>query len=339
MNTWKKTLPLWVLAVAALMTATPVAAQDRAELERGESKRDIVLQMRDAERQLELAAQRIAELSGEHLARLGELERRLVIESDRPVLGITIGSDDKKTAVKGVTIMGVSPGGAADEADLRATDIIVSINGESFKGENGAAANRLLLDFMRGVEAGDVLQVEYLRDDKRNSVDLTPTQMHGWDFNFGLNFDGADFDMPGIHTAPMARVFAWSSRHGGHGFGEMEIVSLNKSLGRYFGTDSGLLIIKAPEDNAYQLQDGDVIKNIDGREPKDISHAVRILASYQSGETVKIEIMRDKRNKTLVVEIPDNRRSHEFRAPLAAPVSRVVIAPRVRVLRSTKERT
>ena len=78
---------------------------------------------------------------------------------------------------------------------------------------------------------------------------------------------------------------------GGHGFGEMDMVELNESLGRYFGTDSGLLVIKAPSDNAYQLQDGDVIKNIDGRTPSDLRHAARILSSYESGESVNIEII------------------------------------------------
>ena len=129
----------------------------------------------------------------------------------------------------------------------------------------------------------------------------------------------------------------------------MEMVELNESLGRYFGTDSGLLIIKAPKENAYQLQDGDVIKNIDGRTPGDLRHAIRILSSYQSGETVNIEILRDKRKQTVTVEVPDNRRSFVVPAspaspvlapaPAAAPVPAIMAVPKVRIVRKTVERT
>ena len=46
---------------------------------------------------------------------------------------------------------------------------------------------------------------------------------------------------------------------------------------------------------------------------------MRILGSYQSGEKLKIEIMRDKRKRTVEIEMPDSRQS-EFR-PSVAPVS------------------
>ena len=145
--------------------------------------------------------------------------------------------------------------------------------------------------------------------------------------------------IPGMPNAPSVMAYSWAGRFGGHGFGEMEMVELNESLGRYFGTDSGLLVIKAPSDNAYQLQDGDVIKNIDGRTPSDLRHAVRILSSYESGESVNIEIMRDKRKKTITVEVPDNRRSFVKPSWPASPASVIVVAPKVKVVRKAKERT
>jgi hypothetical protein len=55
--------------------------------------------------------------------------------------------------------------------------------------------------------------------------------------------------------------------------------------------------------------DGDVIQSIDGREPKDVRHAMRILSSYQSGETLKLGIMRDKKKRTIEIEIPAHRSS------------------------------
>ena len=86
------------------------------------------------------------------------------------------------------------------------------------------------------------------------------------------------------------------------------MITLTERLGKYFATDKGLLVVRAPDDDNLKLQDGDVIKSIDGREPKSVSHAMRILGSYQSGEQLQLKIMRDKRKQTLKIEMPDNRR-------------------------------
>ena len=90
----------------------------------------------------------------------------------------------------------------------------------------------------------------------------------------------------------------------GTGLGDIELVELNEGLGRYFGTDAGLLVVKAPASDTYELREGDVIQTIDGREPKDVRHAMRILGSYQAGEKVRLGIMRDKKQVTIDVKIP-----------------------------------
>jgi len=89
----------------------------------------------------------------------------------------------------------------------------------------------------------------------------------------------------------------------------MELAKLTERLGSYFGTDEGLLVVRAPDDEDLMLEDGDVILSIDGREPASIAHAMRILRSYEGGEELKIEIMRDKRKRTVSIEMPDSRQS------------------------------
>ena len=76
--------------------------------------------------------------------------------------------------VEGVKIVGVTPGSAADEAGLRTGDIITAINDESMSAETSTEANRRVLDFMAGVEEGDILEVEYLRDGKVGTVEVEP---------------------------------------------------------------------------------------------------------------------------------------------------------------------
>jgi len=348
MNEWKKFLSVSMIVAVIALFATEVAAQekevivtdaDREQLERAE------MSMREAERQLEEAAQRIAALSSAELARVEEFENHWVFDNSRPVLGITIGSVGEGGPVEGAGVIGVTPGGAADEAGIRSGDIITAINGESLSSNSSTEATESLIELMGEFEEGEELELDYLRDNKSVSVKLTPevAAERVFDFRFG---GPSPMVAPG---APHVRSFAFIGMRGGHGFGEMEIVELNESLGRYFGTDSGLLIVKAPEDNAYKLQDGDVIKSIDGRTPQDLLHAIRILSSYENGESVNLNILRDKKQKTITVEIPDDRQSWDRTSPVLRPTAvfmpgdspgaEIVVVPRVKSVRTIEQST
>ena len=320
MSIWKKT---WVMAMLVMLCSPAFAQEDVDELDE---------KMREAEALLAKAAQHVAELSSRQLPRVAMIER-IMRGGHGPVLGVTIGADDNDDPVAGVTILGVSPGGAAEESGLRSGDVITSVNSESLTADNNREANEKLLDFMQGVEEGDELTIEYLRNGRALTTELAPRPVRGGVFAF--EFDGRDFTLPDIHVAPNIKNFnrfVWMS--GGSGLGDMEIVQLTERLGSYFGTDEGLLIVRAPKNKDLKLQDGDVIQSIDGRKPTSVNHAMRILGSYQSGETLKIEIMRDKRKQTISIEVPDNRRSSV--APPAVPVVAPVAAPKVQVVRKVK---
>ncbi|MDH3441209.1 MAG: PDZ domain-containing protein [Gammaproteobacteria bacterium] len=373
MKTWKKTLTLAVAAVvctpaAAQQSEDELALQMRdaerrlqaEETERAEAQREmervaevianealvisqqreveteeVQMRMREAERRMAEAARQMAELSMRKLPRVERIEK--IVRANRgPVLGVTIGATDEAGPVEGVEILGVTPGGAAEEAGLRAGDVITSINDESLTADSADEATEKLLDFMKGVEAGDELDIEFLRNGKSESVALEPREI---DRNvFAFQFDGDDFVSPDfdVHVAPRmggsGPSYFWIG--GDRNFGDMEMVKLTEKLGSYFGTDEGLLVVRAPSNEDLKLEDGDVILSIDGRKPSSVEHAVRILGSYQGGEALSIEIMRDKRKRTIEIEMPDNRRS--WTAPALAP--RVVVAPR-KVILNGAERT
>jgi len=52
------------------------------------------------------------------------------------------------------------------------------------------------------------------------------------------------------------------------------------------------------------LKGGDVILSIGGRKPTSPTHAMRILRSYDEGETVSVEIMRKQKRMTLAWKVP-----------------------------------
>lgn len=77
--------------------------------------------------------------------------------------------------------------------------------------------------------------------------------------------------------------------------GTMELARLTPQLGHYFGTDHGVLVVRAPAHGALGLQDGDVILSIGGRTPRSSSQAARILTSYDPGQKIRLVIMREHR--------------------------------------------
>ncbi|HEX4561179.1 MAG TPA: PDZ domain-containing protein, partial [Gemmatimonadales bacterium] len=72
----------------------------------------------------------------------------------------------------------------------------------------------------------------------------------------------------------------------------------------YFGTHDGVLVVKASEDSLLPLKSGDVIVSIGDRKPTSPAQAMRILRSYDSGETVNIEIMRHQKRQTISWKVP-----------------------------------
>jgi len=293
------------------LQAEVAAAQHEIEREHESVQIEVEVRMREAEQRLAQAAQQMAELSMQRLPRMQQFQS-FVRGGQGPVLGVTIGSDNDSDPVEGVEILGVSPGGAAEEAGIRSGDVITSINDEQLMSENSQQANAVLLDFMKGIEQGDTLDIEYLRNGKSGTTEITPRpnveSVFGATGAGAIGFEGSDFAGPNVQFAPNfggMNNFIVRSHVGG--FGDMELVKLTDRLGSYFGTDDGLLVVRAPEDDELQLEDGDVIINIDGRSPTSVSHAMRILGSYESGEELKIEIMRDKRKRKITLEVPDNR--------------------------------
>jgi C-terminal processing protease CtpA/Prc len=186
MKMWKLVVPV---ATVLLLAGQAAAQTDDEERQRYEEEREQAAmesmraaearememeeKLRAAEERMEAAAREIAEITKERLPRIIEIEQRYAM-SNKPRLGVTIESSDESGPVEGVTILGVSPGSAASEAGLRSGDILTSVNDEALSADSCKAANMRLLDFLKGVEEGDVLRVEYLRNGKVGSVEVEP---------------------------------------------------------------------------------------------------------------------------------------------------------------------
>ena len=220
----------------------------------------------------------------------------------------------------GAKIDGVTPGGPAERAGLKAGDIITRFNGTSLAGvssedQDESGPGRKLIELVGDVDPGDTVRVEYRRGSESKTASIvTDEQGEGFGMGFG---GGPSFNRIELPDAPMALMenngFSFCF---GDAWCELDLVTLSPELGEYFGTREGILVVKAPTDSALPLKGGDVILSIGGRKPASPAHAMRILRSYDVGETVAIEIMRHERRQTVswIVPRPENRWK-QFRTP------------------------
>jgi len=90
--------------------------------------------------------------------------------------------------------------------------------------------------------------------------------------------------------------------------------------------------VSVAEGSELSLKPGDVILSIAGRTPKTPSHAMRILGSYEQGETVELAIMRKQRRQTISMTVPDSPDEPVWRNRSVDPGR--MDRPRVRIERS-----
>jgi C-terminal processing protease CtpA/Prc len=270
-------------------------------------------QLEQARQQLQQDARRVAELSmqlnGDAMTRMAAARERMEKLKQRGFLGIDLDDDDDARDT-GVTVSGVTPGGPAEKAGLREGDSITGINGTSFKTSGDDSASDKLVEFMRGTKPGDSLKVAYSRDGKSATATVTAGSLSDMGrFSFSMS------PMPPMPVAPaipatpaMPPMGPWRGFNmffgpGSH-WGEMQLVAMTPGLGQYFGTDKGLLVLHMPKGSVLQLQEGDVIVQVGGRDPGTAPHAMRILSSYGPGESVKLDIMRKGKPLSLSVTMP-----------------------------------
>jgi hypothetical protein len=98
-------------------------------------------------------------------------------------------------------------------------------------------------------------------------------------------------------------------------WGGIELVKLNPDLGDYFGTREGVLVVRAPEDSSLALKGGDVIISIGDRKPTSPEQAMRILRSYDAGETVTLDVLRKQRHVSVTWKVPEHEKGTLRRSP------------------------
>ena len=310
----------WMMTLALAGAAAPLAAQDPQP---GQPKTQVRIE-RDGSPMWKMS---------------GDMENMMMTRRVR--LGIKVNLQARASDSIGAYVEAVTPGGPAAKAGLEAGDIITKLDGTSLvtNGKQGSADRSLpgmrLIELAARLTPNDTISVDYRRGKDRKSATLVTqpdpdnvfvmTSPDGdREFTYSFRSEGPDglegplmpgMDMqqqmemlrgplgPGVRM-PMDggdtpfRVFFSSELEA------LELVPLNPDLAPYFGATDGVLVINVPKGSTLGLKGGDVVLMIDGRKPSNTAQMHRILRSYDPGNAVKFEILRNKKTTTVSGAIP-----------------------------------
>ena len=296
---------------------------------------------------LQRAAKRVADLSRQS----GALPAAIHIDRvsrPQPRLGVLLAGDDEA----GVRITGVTPDSGAAKAGLKAGDRVLKIAGNPITGKDAEARLAHARLALADLATGTPVALDYQRDGRTQSVRVTPslssprmafsTRAVGAAPASAMPGDGAG--MPWLEGVPLpleelrmgiapevqrelrrlgkledckgddcqlpllAEAFRWSS---------LNLATVDASLGRYFGTDAGVLVLSRGDD-LDELQAGDVIRKVEGKavaSPREVMDALR---GKPEDAKVAIEYLRDRQPRTAIITVP---RSMPLRLPVAPRIA------------------
>jgi len=231
------------------------------------------------------------------------------VDLRRGRMGITVDlrPDPARDSI-GARVAGVTPGGPADHAGVRTGDLITRFNGTpvtaSDNGRGGDDQSRpgiRLINLASRLQPGDTVRLDLRRDGRPLSVSLEAAQTDMDVIVERMREPGGfmrEFS-PGM-PGPEMRVFV-----NGPNVGDLELVNVSPQLAEGLGISQGLLVVDVGSDSALGLRAGDVITAIGGRHPTSPSHAMRILSTYDPGETIQFDVMRQRRRVTVNGRMPE----------------------------------
>ena len=256
-------------------------------------------------------------------------DRIRAITQRRYRLGVVVNMRASETDSIGATLLSVTPGGAAAKAGIKGGDVITRIDGKSLTATDNTRAHEeeslpgvRLAEYAAQLKPEQTITVEFLREGNRKTVSMVtgnePVMVENGfsDGEFGVRVPGVM-----IERTPFGGGVFRSERlpDGGMGYSymmggplaDLELAPLNADLGSYFGTTEGVLVINVPRESILGLKAGDVILSVDGRKATGQTGFLRILRSYEPGDSFKLDIMRNKARTTVTGQLEKGREQEQ----------------------------
>lgn len=290
-----KTIPILAVVLSLLLAAGTAAAtpdDERALRELERARQELERAREELQRSAHELARAIVRV--EHDSPEAQMYE-FIADPDRAMLGVIL-DDQSGRESRGVRVVGVTPGGGAERAGLRAGDILLSLNGRSLAAGKDPAQSpeRKLRGEMRKLHAGDEVKLAYERGGRTQTVVVLTTRpmpfpLHELEPLLSWSQEGAPWP-------PMRNVLRHKRMKE---MNTLRLVALDEDLAYYFKTGDGVLVVKAPRSGALTLKSGDVIQKLDGEKVSDpVSVMERLFQRDKGG--VKLEVLR--RGKTVTIQ-------------------------------------
>ncbi|MFZ2236122.1 MAG: PDZ domain-containing protein, partial [Dokdonella sp.] len=292
-------------------------------------------EMADLQKQLAALSSRMAEVS---MKMAGNGPRttalRYLASPNKAMVGLVLSESEQ-----GVLVGGVSPDGPAAQAGMKSGDIIIRVRDRNIGSSDPAKALQQARDALANLDDGDDVEIGYRRDGKLAKAMIKATRQEAVN-SYRLLADGSAVDMAAtdrsivpivngnvadsaraepVRDAGLSRVELRRSMSGMPWWG-INLAELNPDLGRYFGTDQGVLVLSTDGDALAGVRAGDVIQQVDGGKVRRPEDAVRRLRDQPAESEVAMQLLRERKPVTLKIRVPDNQSMFAVMPPPPPPV-------------------
>lgn len=255
------------------------------------------------------------------------IERQVYIfSSGGSWLGVNVGDIDAKRAAElgldeaaGAEIQSIVPDSPAAEAGLVEGDVILKYQGTRIEGV------RQLTRMVRETPAGRITNLQVYSGGGTRMVQVKVAKReHEWDVHHEGDPHFEHFEMPEIPELPelpeieipnihipeidLPRIMAFAGLPASARLG-VAVDDLNEQLGEFFGVENGegvlvRSVVKGSRAESAGVKAGDVIIEIDDVAISDSSD-LRMALRERRGESMKVTVVRDRRQQRLSVAAPE----------------------------------
>ncbi|MCB9190546.1 MAG: PDZ domain-containing protein [Flavobacteriales bacterium] len=222
----------------------------------------------------------------------------------RPLLGVYISTYDKD-GQKGALVDGLIEGSAAEKAELKEGDVIISVNNTDVTSE------KQLRDVIDDFKVGEEVNVKYLRDGKKLSKKVTLGESKDMMvFKHGFGPEGSNeffFEGEFDEEALQEQMEKLKDMNINFDF-DMDFDDNSAFLGVTPGekTDAGVSLGKVIEGSSAEkmgLKSGDVITKLDGKSVEHFDDLAEVIKAKEAGDKIEVEYLRDGKKGKLNGEL------------------------------------
>jgi len=238
--------------------------------------------------------------------------------------GASIGASVRDTSAAEVTAAGlaqpggafvvsVTAGGPASKAGIHAGDVVVELDGERVR--SAQHLGRLVGE----TAEGGTIKVAAVRDKARRTVEVTPLQTSDAFYTPEMRRrveETVEEALARLRRHLDSEGFRRHFPFGARGRLGVGLLPLSDQLAAYFGVKEGALVTRVVAGSAAEqagVKAGDVILSVEGMSVRSSEDVAAALAEHD-GDTVKLSVMRDKKELSLSATLSAPRARPQGRA-------------------------